>query len=210
MKYKVRFIKEGKLERAFPKQEQRGGFWLETIPIGTFMELRPSQLRFWQARDCVEIVERINSPLKQRIAAEPISQRVESIEERSELVENQLEELSEPVENRPEVIEAPLEQTRAVTKAPIQRMLAAAQIALNQGDIISLRTAFSSLESGDRVMHPDIPEDMRERLFFIVEDAISGADLTDYLENLGDFIASVLYELLPPSQKEKYQRNAVS
>jgi hypothetical protein len=49
--FKVKFLREGQVERAFPKESGKGGFWIERIPVGTVKRLSRRSVDFWRGRD---------------------------------------------------------------------------------------------------------------------------------------------------------------
>jgi hypothetical protein len=58
VRYRVRFIREAQVERAHA-DKSRGGYWIEKIPAGTVKEVNEASLRFWRARDAVEVIEKL-------------------------------------------------------------------------------------------------------------------------------------------------------
>jgi hypothetical protein len=56
--FTIRFLREAQIERAYAKEERKGGFWIERIPVGTIKRVRRRSLEFWRARglDMIEIV----------------------------------------------------------------------------------------------------------------------------------------------------------
>lgn len=59
--YLVRFRKEGRVERAHPRESRLGGYWVEIIPPGTERRISRRSFDFWRARD-LDMFEVLEEP----------------------------------------------------------------------------------------------------------------------------------------------------
>jgi hypothetical protein len=56
--HRIKFTRAAQVERSHA-DKTRGGYRVDTIEAGTTMVVNDASLRFWRARDCIEVLERV-------------------------------------------------------------------------------------------------------------------------------------------------------
>jgi hypothetical protein len=77
----VRFLREGQIERAHPKDARKGGFWIERIPPGTVKRMKRRSVDFWRRKEGPGFLEIVTAPVSP-VAPVPLTAPVPPIDPR--------------------------------------------------------------------------------------------------------------------------------
>lgn len=172
-KYRIRFTKAQKVEQAPP--EGKGGYVVKHIPLGTEMEVNDASLAFWQARNSIELLGRV----EETRSVSPFGQQ--------------------PYQPQPPA----KEEATPFTKTALKPVLDALLASFDKGEQAALIAGLAALQLPliENAL-VDLPQDQKMLLETAITDAGNGALLVNTIE-LRDVLLDALDVLLPPSRRTR-------